>query len=574
MKKSLLFLSTLALAFTANSQVLTKVGSINLGGEGAAEIIAIDKINDRLWVLNNPSKTVVVYDISDPSTPDSVSSVNFSAYGGGVNSIAISGSLVALAVENEVKQLPGKAVFFDANTYAYVGDVETGALPDMCTFNTSGSMLLVANEGEPNDDYTVDPEGSVTIVSGIVNRAFVATQVSFAGLSQPSLANGYKYASPNNATFAQDIEPEYIAVAPDDLTAYITCQENNAMVEIDLISKKATKVIGLGTKDHSKVENALDASDKNDDINITTWPVKGLYQPDAIAFLGVDMIVTANEGDARDYDGYSEEVRVKDLSLDPTAFPNAAMLQQDENLGRLRVTSAIGDIDNDNDYDELYSYGARSFSIFKTNGDLIFDSGDQFEQITAQMLPNFFNGQDDGGNFTRKNRSDDKGPEPESVVVAEFSNTVYAFIGLERQGGIMVYDIKNASNPTFVQYINTYDFNTFTGDISPEGLAFYSLTDNTGLLIASYEVSGTVAIFEVSAPLSVEEFTKQISVYPNPSETGVYSLSEVSSGIVLTAEGKKILDFTNANTIDLSHLPKGIYVIKADGAAAKLVSRN
>lgn len=574
MKKSLLILSALAMVFVAKSQVLTKVGSINLGGEGAAEIIAIDETNNRLWVLNNPSQSVVVYDVSTPSNPDSITSVNFTAYGAGVNSIAISGDLVALAVENEVKQMPGKAVFFDANTYEYVGDVNTGALPDMCTFNNAGTALLVANEGEPNDDYTVDPVGSVTIVDGILTRTFLATQVSFSALNAPTLAQGYKYASPNNATFEQDIEPEYIAVAPNDLRAYVTCQESNVVVEIDLITKLAINVYGLGLKDHSLPENALDASDRNDDINITTWPVKGLYQPDAIAFLGTNMIITANEGDARDYDGFSEEERIKDLTLDPSAFPNAAMLQLDENIGRLRVTSAIGDTDNDGDYDELYTYGARSFSIFNVDGSLVYDSGDDFEQITSQMLPDYFNGQDDGGDFTRKDRSDDKGPEPEGIAVADFGNVVYAFIGLERQGGIMVYDVTNAQNPTFIQYINTYDFNSFTGDVSPEGLAYQNLTGSTGLLFASYEVSGTVAIFEVSATVSVEEYTKQINVYPNPSNTGFYNLSETSSGVVLSADGKKILDFQEANTIDLSAQPKGIYVIKAIGSAAKVISRN
>lgn len=574
MKKILLFTVLLAIANQSFSQILTKVGGINLGGEGAAEIIAIDKINQRLWVLNNPSQSVVVYDISTPSAPDSLTSVSFTSYGAGVNSIAIYNDVVALAVENEVKQLAGKAVFFDANTYAYLGDVSTGALPDMCTFTNNGDMLLVANEGEPNDDFTVDPEGSVTIVEGIKSKTFVATQILFSNLTSPTLADGYKFASPSGTTFEQDIEPEYIAVNGDDTRAYVTCQENNGMVVIDLTTKSAMAVYGLGTKDYSLEGNGLDASDKTDNINITTHPVKGLYQPDAVVYMEGGYILTANEGDARDYDGFSEEERVKDLTLDPTIFPNAADLQTDENIGRLKITNAVGDLDNDGDYDEIYAYGGRSFSIFDTTGTLVFDSGDAFEQTIASLYPTFFNGELDGSEFPAKVRSDDKGPEPEGIAVADFGSTKLAFIGLERFGGIMVYDVTNPSSPSFVQYINTFDFNTLQGDVSPEGLTFQKLTATTGLLIASFEVSGTVALFSVEAPVSVNEYLESPSVYPNPSNNGVFYLENKLSGKVLSTTGKVMMNFRNTSVVDISDFQSGVYVLMIPGRKSTMLLRN
>lgn len=256
-----------------------------------------------------------------------------------------------------------------------------------------------------------------------------------------------------------------------------------------------------------KLENALDASDRDDAINITSWPVLGMYQPDAIALYrlkGQDYLVTANEGDARDYDGFAEEERVKDLDLDPTAFPNADGLQEDEAIGRLTVTSVNGDTDGDGDFDQLYAYGSRSFSIWNKNGQRIYDSGADFERITAKLLPADFNATNDE-NDTFDNRSDNKGPEPEGVIVGRAYGRTYAFIGLERIGGVMVYDITDPYSAHFVTYVNNRDFNGdaeagTAGDLGPEGLAFISQKDSPikkPLLVISNEVSGSTSVFSI-----------------------------------------------------------------------------
>ena len=254
--------------------------------------------------------------------------------------------------------------------------------------------------------------------------------------------------------------------------------------------------------------SALDASNKDNKINIVNWPVNGMYQPDAIVtykFEGKTYLVTANEGDARDYDGFSEEVRVEDVILDPGTFPDVVDLQKEENLGRLKITNTIGDIDNDGDFDKLYSYGARSFSIWSTDGKLIFDSGDDFEQLTANFIPNNFNSTNDENN-SFDNRSDDKGPEPEGITIGEIDGRSYVFIGLERVGGIMVYDITDPFDISFVQYINNRDFEgeaaSFTaGDLGPEGILFISKEKspiNKPLLVVANEVSGTTTIYLIN----------------------------------------------------------------------------
>lgn len=253
-------------------------------------------------------------------------------------------------------------------------------------------------------------------------------------------------------------------------------------------------VLGLITLQN----NGLDASDRDGGINIQNWPVFGMYQPDAIASFtinGETYLISANEGDARDYTGFSEELRVgsNNYTLDPTAFPNAVALKNNAALGRLTVTTTLGNTDGDGDFDQIYAFGARSFSIWDSQINLIYDSGDQLEQLTAALVPAQFNS--DGTPASFDTRSDNKGPEPEGVAVGVIDGRTYAFIGLERTGGVMVFDVSNPTNPSFVQYAIT------PGDVAPEGLVFVSSENSpTGqpLLIVSNEVSRTTTFYGIS----------------------------------------------------------------------------
>ncbi|MCB0106828.1 MAG: esterase-like activity of phytase family protein, partial [Caldilineaceae bacterium] len=250
----------------------------------------------------------------------------------------------------------------------------------------------------------------------------------------------------------------------------------------------------------------LDASDRDEAINIQPWPVFGMYQPDAIAAYTVDgatYLLTANEGDARDYDGYSEEMRVGDMVLDLTVFPNAAELQANAKLGRLNSTTAGTDTNGDGLVDRILTYGARSFSIWSSTGELVWDSGSTIEEILAEQYPDDFNANGDNGSFD--NRSDDKGAEPETVTVGVINGVPYAFVGLERIGGVMVFDVSDPTAPHFIEYVNNRDFSVDTetesaGDIAPEGLKFVAGEESptgTPLLLVANEVSGSTTIYEI-----------------------------------------------------------------------------
>jgi hypothetical protein len=253
--------------------------------------------------------------------------------------------------------------------------------------------------------------------------------------------------------------------------------------------------------------NGLDPSDADGGTRITRWPLLSYYQPDGIAALetqGRRFLLTANEGDARNYECFVEEVRLKQLKLNPAFFPSAEALKSDENLGRLKITKANGDDDGNGLYEKIYGFGGRSFSVWTEGGQLLWDSGDEFERITAARFPAAFNS-NNNANDTYDRRSDDNGPEPEDVTLGEVDGRTYAFIGLERVGGVAVYDVTDPYAPVFVRYVTRRDFSGdpatgSAGDLGPEGLLFIKGEDSpTGrpLLVVANEISGTTTIYEV-----------------------------------------------------------------------------
>ena len=545
-------------AKSPSSISLAPLGSVAAGSflTSAAEIVAYDAGSKRLLVVNAQAAQIDVVDITNPAAPvlrDELS-IDVTPYGAVANSVAVRNGLIAVAVEAAVKTAPGKVVFFGQDLQ-FLSAVEVGALPDMISFTPDGQYVLTANEGEPSTDYAQDPEGSISIIDISLGAAQATVRTAgftaFNGLSRAALFDGsgsgpkpaVRVFGPDS-TVAQNIEPEYITISQDSKTAWVTLQENNALAIVDISTATVTSVNGLGVKDHSLAingfgsSNALDASDedgtpvaKDGGINIKNWPVKGLFLPDAIASFKIGRetyLVLANEGDSRDWTGYSEETRVGSMALDPTVFLPAVAteLKKKSKLGRLKATIAQGgtvDTAGKITYKEIYTFGSRSFSIRSTSGALLWDSGDQFEQITAALhqpvapiyesdLPQFlFNSNHDKNKFD--DRSDDKGPEPEGVAVGKAFGRTFAFIGLERVGGVMVYDVTTPAAPSFVQYVNNRDFSqpvnsAAAGDLGPEGLLFISGEDSPNqqpLLVIGNEVSGTTTIYGITQVKSDKE---------------------------------------------------------------------
>ncbi|MEC8886505.1 MAG: choice-of-anchor I family protein [Pseudomonadota bacterium] len=532
--------------------------------ESAAEITAFDPESKRIFTVNAKKGLVDVLDGSDMENLTHIGELSARAVlaDSEVNSVAVHNGIVALAVQAPTKTDTGLVAFYKASDLSFISSVSVGALPDMLTFSPDGQSVLVANEGEPNDGYTIDPEGSISIIDVTdINNPTVRTAdfKAFNDKEAQLTDAGVRIYGPN-ATVAQDLEPEYITVSSDSKTAWVTLQENNALAKVDISTATVTDVLPLGFKDHGLAGQGIDASDDGM-VNIQTWAgVYGVYMPDAITSYDVDgatYLVTANEGDAREWigdedayyngdtsKGFMDELRMKhlvhkdgfarrlgdDMPAQLNALAKGAKLDssvfgycgndchEDENLGRLNIIWNMGylkdtygtPILDDNGYmtyNKLYSFGGRSFSIWNENGTQVWDSGDQIEKKIAELHPELFNS--DHELVAVEDRSDNKGPEPEGVTVGKIGEKTFVFVGLERVGGVIVYDVSNPEAPEFIQYINSRNAaateeqheNGEAGDLGPEGLTFVSGKNSptgTPLLIVGNEVSGTTAVYQIT----------------------------------------------------------------------------
>ncbi len=509
--------------------------------DGGSEITAFDPVTRRMFVTNGASDAIDIVDVSNPSVPTLVPP--HVDLGRPLQSVAVKNGLVAVALEGEApanpaltgRQQPGEIVVLDTNGVEQ-WRVTVGALPDMVTFTPDGSKVLSANEGEPLNYCAppagasatdVDPEGSVSIVDVATHAV---TTVSFGAFTDADAlrAQGIRIFGPN-ATPAQDLEPEYIAIRPDGAKAYVTLQENNALAVIDIATGLVEQLVPLGYQHHDAVR--IDTSDRElpgnlPQINVIARSanVLGMFLPDAIDSFesgGATYLALANEGDAREYDCFGgpddrEDLRVSQQgNLDDATF--AAEEDSTAGLRRLRASSVFPLTAADTSatgLKKVYSYGGRSFTIRDLDGNIVWDSGSELEDRTAALLPSAFNGEwneDDGGFDGFDLRSPNKGPEPEAIEIGAAYGRTFAFVGLERTGGVMVYDVTDPRSPSFVEYLNTSDFSGNykagnAGDVAPEGILFVPAGDSpTGrpLVIVSFELSGTTSIFELNGPPTV-----------------------------------------------------------------------
>jgi DNA-binding beta-propeller fold protein YncE len=419
-----------------------------------SEIPAFDPRTNTIWIVG-----VVGVDVVDAASGTFVAHIDVTSHGA-VNSVAIHNGLAALAVEAPSmspacqscdRRNPGKVLFYDTRTREQIGDeVGVGSLPDMLTFTHDGSKLLVVNEATPNraadQAYVVgvDPAGSVSIID-METRTLVATAL-FQGIP----ASGSFLRLP--AVTGMDFEPEYIAINHDDTKAFVTVQEANAVAVLDLASNQFTEVIGLGAKDFSLAGNEIDAIDNDGKVEFQPVAAKGLYMPDSIAtykWHGETYLVMANEGDFRED------------NVDRTTTGAAAPLNRLRVVNDLKTTGVFA------------AAGARSFSIRRTDGEIVYDSGSTLDREAQKRL------------IYDDSRSRDKGVEPEGVALLKIGSRTFAFIGLERvtKSAIAVFDITDLEAVRFLDMIVT------DGDLSPEGLAAFKYRGNHYLAIANEVVA-------------------------------------------------------------------------------------
>lgn len=488
------------------------VGSANDDG-GVAEIVTYNKEDKVFYVVSGETQSIDLVKINSDGSTKLQKKIEIGKVlegkdinAGDMTSVSYSDekNLLAVAVQDSEYYKNGHIVILDKEGN-FIEAYECGIQPDMVTFTKDGKYILSADEGEPRKGYdkgALDPNGSVTIVD-VENKK--TKKVEFNIDRDEALNNGVLLKK--NSDPAEDLEPEYIAISDDNKTAYVSLQENNAIASIDIENAKINYVKGLGFIDHTLPGNEIDAirgKDANAKIDIKNDNFLGTPMPDGIAFVaknGKDYILTANEGDAREWADYENTESKK--------FDKKNADKKTEYLDPEKTDGLVED--------RVHLLGGRSFSIYDAS-DLrrVYNSGSDFEKNTARIFPDFFNtdNDEDKGPDELDARSNKKGPEPENIAVINIKDRTYAIVGLERISGIMIYDITDPLNPVYKDYFNNRIFIKSVdknekvglekrGNIGPEGLCTIEAKDSpTGkpLVLVANEVSGTVQVIEFSYP--------------------------------------------------------------------------
>ena len=497
-------------------------GMTNADG-GVMEIVDYNTVTGWAYAVNGQTgnlTAIAVKDMADSESVDlldgndidvkSIVEANCEGFTyGDMTSVAVSadGTKLAAAVQAEGYADNGRVAVFTCNadgTLTFEQAYETGVQPDMVTFTPDDSRILTANEGEPREGYAdgaVDPAGSVTVITVADGTAVNVDFTAYDSNEERQKLVDAGIVMKKDTVPSEDLEPEYIAAGND--TAYVTLQEANAIAVIDLDSLKVEGIYSAGYEDYSTT--AVDIDKKDEAYNPAVYEsLRGIRMPDGVALYsvdGVDYIVTANEGDSREWGDYLNEDE-RDFG-DGQTSPSGKITAENSGL-----TGKVVFFDS-SDYDGLdsgldYVFGGRSFTVFRADKSgltEIYDSGSDFEAKTAEYIPENFNCSNDDKSLD--DRSGKKGPESESITVGTVGERTYAFIGLERVGGVMVYDITDPAETVYVNYINSRDFSEdIAGDDSPEGLCFIPAADSAdgnAYLLAACEVSGTVAAYELTA---------------------------------------------------------------------------
>ncbi len=406
----------------------------------------------------------------------------------------------------------------------FMGVVNVGALPDMVTFTPSGNIILSANEGEPSDGYQTDPQGSISIITLDRRAEGLVQDVTTLAFDEIDLPQGVRI-KPDSIPH-HDLEPEYIAVNEEGTRAWVSLQENNALAIVDLVKRKIRNIKPLGAKTFSKID--IDTKDGANPVEAPAH-IYGLYQPDTIVSYtvnGKDYVVSANEGDKREYEGWKDYAKVSKLRKEGKSFSHqlSAAILNAKGKRELRVLRDMGK-NSPVSYTSLYLAGTRSFSIWDSEGNQLYDSGEDFELYLAKHHADSFNTRinDTKDPVTialfRKNgkafemigkkayfwegvdaSSPKKGCEPEALAIAKIHDRVFAYIGLEKQGGFFVYDITSPTAPVMVEYHNDIDYSappTASGDLAPEGMVSFHQNGQHYLAIAN-ELSSTVSLYTLA----------------------------------------------------------------------------
>lgn len=504
---SILALATAAFATASPLASFETVSTLTTPTNGA-EILAYDRVNAQLLAT---SGTSIEFIRIDPQTGalSPLLTLNLREqfpWLGNISSVAVDpagrGFAAAAMIPTANTTQRGRIAFINLASRAVLTTIEVGYHPDCVSFTPNGTRLLTADEGERSPDASrEDPPGGISVIdlsaivdtpdlAGLGQSAARTSDFSASTLAPGVTLAGLRIAPDRIAQPLRDLEPEYIAASNSG--AWVSLQENNALAYFSFATQRWERIVPLGYRTVT-----IDASD-TDNQTSSTGTVLAMPMPDTIVRFhagGRDYLAAVNEGDTRDTD----EARAASMpwtdtltrSLELTCGPDP---RSDDTLGRLKISIPDSDPDADGVLDRLVAFGTRSFSIYDwQTGTLVYDSAGLIEQVSRSQFPALFNA-NTGSVSERDARSDDRGPEPESLATATVSGKPHLIVGLERPGPLLLFEVSDPSAPRLVAITNHTP-----GDrqgIAPEGSTAIVIDGQTHLAVA-FEVSGTVALYRL-----------------------------------------------------------------------------
>jgi hypothetical protein len=472
-------LSASAMSATASGITADRIWSFrhNTPGQGlGAEINAFDPGSGYIFVSGEAGVDVLT------TGGTYVRTLRLSATNDPATNVAVKNGVVAVGgfVGTE-----GRIRFFDAATGTQIGtDVTVGTTPDQMTFTPDGKKLVVAIEGDPE---VGGGPGQIAIVDMATKSVNALGFGDFADNETAYRGNGALFRP--GVPFADDIEPEFVTITPDGKKAIVTLQENNMIAIVDLSTETISELIPLGLKDPTKPNSFFTHRQTSSNLTPTSLGLVGvsaLWQPDGIAAFdhgGITYIALANEGENLGNN--------RSMALDPSKVPAATVTALQDIEGRVTPQTFWHlDTTNDGRADTIAYSGGRSVSIRTLDGTLVWDSGNQIEQMvnTLGLL---------GANSDRRTRLS---IEPENLVVGMIGGQRWLFAGIERGLSIAAWNISNPNNPLFAGLI--YDLSQGNAFAQFEGLTFIHASeswDGKTYLVASAENQGWTHLFQLNA---------------------------------------------------------------------------
>jgi len=507
---------------TVSIEELTFSSLRNKGGQGAAEILAIDAPNQTILVINPPLGRIDRFAFNEaallkksphgglmhlPSIELNQGLRERGLLGDGFSWTATSidlwseGNLIAvsIAMESKASEIApkGYVLFYSLDQGAFLDAIEVGHHPDMIKFiesKTRGLELLVANEGEPNQEGTYDGDGSISVISiENVGDSSLWRHTLIPLINQSTVVQSPIRLDARTKNPLKDLEPEYLSVTNDSRYAFISLQENNAIGVLNLATKRVETIFGLGVKHHDQPGQEIDVSVQDGGWQLKSWPIDSYFMPDAIAVFEHQTgtyLVSANEGDTRDWLGHEDAIKVSKIKCKPsnaTSPPAWYGRRSQYHLGALEV-DRLPIIGNAPACPErITAFGGRSISVWNpASGQLVWDSASDMSARVSRCL----------SADPMDRRSPKRGIEPEGLALARIGDQTIAFVGLERGNAILAYDL---TQPAHGQYAGGIYFQDGRHR-GPEAMKFLPSERNAdeGLLFASFEYTATIAVFHVS----------------------------------------------------------------------------